>query len=430
MRRCSFVAISRLSKPLPHSSPVKGLLLILEVTAVLEKLLCHDTWREFLKYKTSGRLLSSAEEKKLSEYIENRRYLPVAEQVASGGFRFSVPEKKELNKQGTTKKRVIYCFPEDENILLKMIAYMLYRYDCVIPDNCFSFRRDTGARDAFIGMTKQPEINGLWGFKADISNYFNSIDVSMLVPVLREVICDDDGLLQLMIDLLSDDRAIWQGEVIREKRGVMAGTPTSPFFANIYLREMDEFFAERNVLYARYSDDIIIFGGRDETEESIRTYRGFLEKYGLVSNPSKEQRFAPGESWSFLGFEYRNGTVDISRAASGKLLDKIRRGAKSVRRWMLKKGASPERALTAFNRRFNRKFYDTASGRELCWCRWYFPMINTDATLRYIDRYMQDWQRYIVTGKHNKANYRKVPYSVLKDCGYRPLVAEYYRRDK
>ena len=67
----------------------------------------------------------------------------------------------------------------------------------------------------------------------------------------------------------------------------------SIFFANIYLREMDEFFAERNVLYARYSDDIIIFGGRDETEESIRTYRGFLEKYGLVSNPSKEQRFAP-----------------------------------------------------------------------------------------------------------------------------------------
>ena len=97
---------------------------------------------------------------------------------------------------------------------------------------------------------------------------------------------------------------------------------------------------------------------------------------------------------------------------------------------MLKKEVSTERTLQAFNRKFNRKFYNTEAGKELCWCRWYFPVINTARSLHLIDRYMQEWQRYIVTGKHNKANYRKVPYVMLTENGYRPLVSAYYNREK
>ena len=56
-----------------------------------------------------------------------------------------------------------------------------------------------------------------------------------------------------------------------------------------------------------------------------------------------------------------------------------------------------------------------------------FPLINTSNSLKKIDKYMQDWQRYIITGKHNKKNYEKVPYSFLKKCNYKSLVNEYYK---
>jgi hypothetical protein len=279
-------------------------------------------------------------------------------------------------------------------------------------------------------MARTPGVDGLCVFKADVSNYFGSIDVSLLVPILREVIHDDPPLLKLLTGLLEDDRALWHGEIIRENRGAMAGTPTSAFFANLYLKEMDEYFAERNVLYARYSDDILIFGAENEIDDHITAYRHFLEKYRLSSNPDKEQRLAPGGRWSFLGFDYRCGTIDVSEAAARKIKDKIRRGARSIRRWMIRKDASPERALRAFNRKFNRKFFSKSADKELSWCRWYFPVINTPDTLRIIDEAMQQWQRYIVTGKHNKANYKKVPYEMLKKCGYRPLVSEYYNRQE
>ena len=104
---------------------------------------------------------------------------------------------------------------------------------------------------------------------------------------------------------------------------------------------------------------------------------------------------------------------------------RIRRNARSIRRWMLRKGASPQSALKVMNRKFNYKFYGTIES-EISWSRWYFPVINTDAGLRIIDTYMQDELRFIVTGAHNKLNKRKVPYEMLKKTGYRPLVSEYW----
>ncbi len=397
---------------------------------MIEQLMNHELWQEFYAYKTAKKLLSPGEERFLRDYVENRKYEDVCKRVLAGGFHFSVPEKKELNKLGSAKKRVVYRFPDAENMLLKMLSYLLYRYDDIIPDNCYSFRKNTGARKAFLKMIAQPNISEKYGFKADISNYFNSIDTTLLIPMLEKIITDDDALLGLLKDFLSDDRALWQGEIIHEQRGVMAGTPTSPFFANLYLKEMDEYFQSQNALYARYSDDILIFSEKDTLDAHIEAYREFLKKYRLTSNPAKEQRILPGEKWSFLGFEYHLGVIDISNVAARKLLDKIRRSARSLRRWMLKKNASAERTLKAFNRKFNKKLYETEAGRELCWCRWYFPVITTTRSIHYIDQYMQNWQRYIVTGKHNKANYKKVPYAMLTRCGYRPLVSAYYHTGK
>ena len=55
------------------------------------------------------------------------------------------------------------------------------------------------------------------------------------------------------------------------------------------------------------------------------------------------------------------------------------------------------------NKKYNKKFYGMEED-DLSWKYWFFPTINTDKSLKIVDRYMQDWQRYIVTGVHNKKN--------------------------
>ena len=397
---------------------------------LLERLADHATWEEFLQYKLSHGLLDRREEAFLRSFIDTRGYLEIAEGLVGGSYTFDHPKRSEVSKLGSGKKRVVYTFSESENAVLKALAYLLYRYDDRLAPNCYAFRRHIGARRAFTDMAHAPETASLWCFKADISNYFNSIDITLLEGILRETIDDDEPLLRLLLVLLTDGRCEWLGEIISEQKGVMAGTPISPFLANIYLKEMDEYFYEGGVRYARYSDDIIIFDTEEKLPEHIAAYRRFIEKYRLRSNPEKEHVSAPGEAWSFLGFEYRAGTIDISRVTLAKLMGKIRRQARSIRRWMLRKGAEPARALRAFNRKFNRKFYSADVGRELCWARWFFSLINTDKSLHEIDKYMQQYERYIVTGKQGKANYERAPYELLRRCGYRPLVSAYYSRSE
>jgi len=92
---------------------------------------------------------------------------------------------------------------------------------------------------------------------------------------------------------------------------------------------------------------------------------------------------------------------------------------------MIRKEATSEITLKAMNRKYNNKFFGK-SENDLTWKYWFFPIINTDKTLKQIDRYMQEQQRYVITGVHNKRNFKKVPYEFLKKCNYKSLVNEYH----
>ncbi len=74
---------------------------------------------------------------------------------------------------------------------------------------------------------------------------------------------------------------------------------------------------------------------------------------------------------------------------------------------------------------FNRKFFEDDDPDKLSWSRWYFPVINRTDALNEIDRYLQQYIRFLSTGRHTKANFR-VRYCDLKALGYRSLVHEYH----
>lgn len=60
-------------------------------------------------------------------------------------------------------------------------------------------------------------------------------------------------------------------------------------------------------------------------------------------------------------------------------------------------------AVRAFIKRFNKKLYDSNDPNETNWSRWYFPLINTDKSLKELDAYMQDCLRYTASETHTKA---------------------------
>ena len=210
----------------------------------------------------------------------------------------------------------------------------------------------------------------------------------------------------------------------------MAGTPISTFLANLYLSHIDHHFSKAGVLYARYSDDIILFAASAEAlEENIAQIHHFLREAGLTINPAKEARTAPGEAWNFLGICYRDGIVDVSPVSVEKLKAKMRRKTRALKRWQGRKNTTGLQAAKAFIRIFNRKLFENPIEHELTWARWYFPLINTTVSLQIIDEYSQSCIRYLATGTHTKAQYN-FRYEQMKELGYISLVNRYYSFQK
>lgn len=393
--------------------------------SLLDKLSQKETWLAYLSARTEHGQLTKKEIRELSSFIDAAEYLNVTETMC-----FGYPEKKYISKRSTDKKRIVYTYSFAETQVLKLLTYLLYQYDHVLSDNCYSFRRNRNAKTAFDRIMQIEDRDDRYVLKLDIHDYFNSIDVPQLTAILENVISDDPALLAFLSSLLSQNRCIWKQEVIKEERGAMAGVPLSSFFANLYLMDLDSYFEEKNIPYFRYSDDIILFfSSMNELNTSFSRITDYLQKKKLELNPDKTQIIMPHEPWEFLGFRYHEGKIDLSSMTVKKMKRKIRRKAESLYRWKQEKKKDTGTCIRQMIRIFDNRFYDLTGDSRFTWIRYYFPVITVTDGLHEIDLYMQEYLRYLYSGRHTKRNYT-ITYDDLKKLGYTPLTAEYHKWKK
>ena len=430
----------------------------------------HDKWEEFYDNFSSNEHVYKNDIKILREYIDNEKYLEILREYENTGM-FPVPRLIMLSKKGTDKKRTVFSFDEDVSWILKFYGYFLHEYDGIFSDNLYSFRKERSVKTAVNRLINVKNLSQMYGVKLDIHDYFNSADTDIIIRKVKEVLEGQDKLVALFENILRNPGYISECRkfdlsdydessketdscFIQDNRcglindavhkGMMAGSPLSPFLANLYLDELDKHFDSfngSNGFYARYSDDIIFF---TETKEELETEMDYvnqvLSKIKLTLNPDKVCFINQGETFEFLGFSYRyeesenssrnqpKMVIDVSKASFEKIKKKLKRKSRAVLRWKVRKQIDAEKAARVYIKYFNRKFFENPVKSELTWCRWYFPVITTDTTLREIDHYMQECIRFLYTGKHTKRNYN-LRYETIKELGYRSLVNEYHKND-
>lgn len=394
---------------------------------LIEQLADEQIWNEFFSYKQQLGHLSQQHEKELQQFIGEKAYLEVLDRIRTKGF--PLPQKRLISKVNSDKKRVVYTYPTAENYLLKLLTYLLIRrYDRLFAPNLYSFRVRHGVKRAIQFLRGAENLSAKFVYKVDIHDYFNSVDVELLLPRLQRIMADETDCFRLITDLLTNPHVtLPDGQITCERKGIMAGVPLASFLANLYLNDLDWHFYRQGMLYARYSDDIILFASSaEEREMAIDYLHDYLQEHHLTINEKKEVVTEPSQKWTFLGVSFENGVFDVSEVSASKLKMKMRRKSRALLRWKARKGVDNDKAARAFVKAFNRKLYDNDAENELTWSRWFFPIINTTRTLALIDHYMQDCLRYIATEKRTKGRYR-FTYEDMKALGYRNLVHEYYR---
>ena len=393
--------------------------------SLIDKLFEKSIWEKFYDYKT-GLRCSKRFTKELRAFIDAEAYLKYEDAIRTCEG-LPLPSKSIISKMSSQKKRTVYKYPYDFNMVLKLLTYLtLRKYDSIYTPGLYSFRPGVCAKDAIMNITHTKNIHSMYSYKVDVSDYFNSIHVPKMAEALEQTVTDDDKLLAFMKALLCEERALISDSEVREQKGIMAGTPISSFYANLYLKDLDEWFYERGIIYARYSDDIIVFA---DNEKDIATYKDVilehLKSKGLTVNPDKEVSGTPEDGFCFLGIEAKNGEIDIAPQSVIKLKQKMRRKARALNRWYHRKGLDGTKAAAAFIRIFNHKLLEVNEDSDLTWSLWFFPVITTPNSLHVIDLYAQDLLRYLISDTHTKSRYN-VRYEDLKELGYKSLVNEYY----
>lgn len=359
------------------------------------------------------------------DFIHKREYLSV---TSRSPLIFSHAQKRAVSKVGSDKKRIVYTFPREENYVLKLLTFLLLRkYEHLFAPNLYSFRVNHGIAEAIKHIKRDHNLPNRFVYKLDIHDYFNSVDIGLMLQLLKKPLSDEPEVYDFISSLLQNPYVIQQdGSIVAERKGIMAGTPLSAFLANVYLSDLDWSFYRSGIRYLRYSDDIILFADSPKERDACAIQlRRHLASMKLEVNEKKVATANPEECWNFLGITYQNGIFDISEVSTRKLCAKMRRKSRALLRWKRNKSLSNEKAAKAFVKQLNKKLFENAQGSELTWARWFFPVINTAQTLNRIDRYMQDCIRYIMTEKRTKSRFN-FRYADIKALGYRSLVHEYY----
>jgi len=216
----------------------------------------------------------------------------------------------------------IICVPTVADRLLQfsVLNQLRPRLPAMGLDNPVAFGLASGVERSVLGARKfacRARNERPWVYKADVHKFFDNVERSILRDAVHRV-SRQRSLQPLLCAFLETeiedgvDRR-WRNIVaeagIQRGRGVRQGMPLSPFYAGVYLRDIDRRLLKMGIAAARYVDDVVAFF---HTEVEAKSFHDFLKSalndIGLrIGDPgevgSKTVIYSPDEAAHFLGME-------------------------------------------------------------------------------------------------------------------------------
>ncbi len=416
----------KLTRPLQWSDVYSEAELYKAALRVYTKPLFH--WRKALSTSVDGRTLYDFAGRGL------RSLDTIHQALQRKSFRFRPAIALHYNFNG--KHRTLYLAPWEERIvdllLYRVLNHKLHRW---FSPNSYAYREGNfgldlcQARIAAVLRAKKP----LYVIKRDIVDYFATVNHSVLLSKLAELVDPGDYLFRLLEQrtrfLYTED-----GQTQQAALGIPFGTAIACLFANVYLTDLDrEIESIAGVSYFRYADDILLLSqDREATRKAAQVLEESLSGLRLSMKASRgadlllacgsptDSVFALAAEFRHLGLLFRvGGSVALSR-------DKLRKVRnlfgfafrRTRRRW--KKVADPAaRAQLLVN--VATETIDHGL-RNVAILDYYLKHVDDEEQLRILDRWLAEEILSLVFGGHKKSHFRQISFGQLREMGLPSLL--------
>jgi len=177
-------------------------------------------------------------------------------------------------------------------------------FEANFNEESYGFRPRRSCQDALKSVRKWVMYGYSSVIDADIESYFDTVDHTILMELIRRRV-RDKWILRLIrrwleCSIFDQDRAVLSA------RGTPQGAVLSPLLANIYLHPLDKYWAERHpeTKLVRYADDVRILIRRRNPEPYLQSLKGFMGKLHLTLSEEKTRIVKAEEGFNFLGVRF------------------------------------------------------------------------------------------------------------------------------
>src|ERR1700687_444399 len=235
----------------------------------------------------------------------------IRDELVTHTYRPMRARRKEIPKDGG-KVRVLSIPAIRDRVVqgtLKLILEPIFEAD--FQTGSFGYRPKRSAHEAVARVARAIVEEKTRIIDLDLASYFDNVQHSLLLEkVARRV--RDDAVMHLLKMILK----------ATGKKGVPQGGVISPLLSNLYLNEVDRMLEKAvdttrrgkstNVQYTRFADDMVILIDTERRSDWLvkaidRRLREEFAKLRVEINEDKSRMvdLKKGESFTFLGFEYR-----------------------------------------------------------------------------------------------------------------------------
>ena len=191
----------------------------------------------------------------------------------------------------------------DRVIQQAMLQVLSEIYEPIFSDHSYGFRPNRSAQMAMGEVLGYLNAGYEWIVDLDIEKFFDTVNHDKLISILRERV-NDSRTLHLIRAYLQAG-VLDKGLVRSSTIGTPQGGPISVILSNIYLDKFDKELESRNLRFARYADDCIIFVKSEMSANRVmKSVTSWLERKLFLKVSATKTKVVRPTKGQFLGFTF------------------------------------------------------------------------------------------------------------------------------